>query len=339
MQHLDEGTIHSWLDGALSAEEAARTEAHVKECPECAVAVAEARGFIAASSRILTALDNAPRGVIPAVAPKKRIDPVVWRIAATLLVVAGGTLVVARNSGNERSQASTAADSGTVSTQVAAPAPANEAGVAPAKVSGPAVSQSAAATAKTTAAPAPMAEFSKKTAATDIRRENVTASQIAGALSARPPSAVAPNAPALNAPLFAPSRAAGVVIADADAAAEQAPPRVVGTPRAFGEKRTLYEVAPGDTVLLAEVLQTRMEAVVVTGAAGESRQPMSAPAISPQGRTLSAGTSNGVTTITWIDPATGTTMKLSGRHSREELEGIRRRIEQARATAAPKKNP
>src|SRR5213080_2198802 len=96
MQHLDEGTIHSWLDGALSPEEAARVEAHVKECPQCAAAVAEARGFIAASSRILTALDNAPRGVIPAAAPKRRIDPLVWRIAATLLVVAGGTLVVAR---------------------------------------------------------------------------------------------------------------------------------------------------------------------------------------------------------------------------------------------------
>jgi len=93
MQHLDEGTIHSWLDGALSADEAARVEAHVKECPQCAAAVAEARGFIAASSRILTALDNAPRGVIPVAAPKKRVDPIVWRVAATLLVVAdtGGT--------------------------------------------------------------------------------------------------------------------------------------------------------------------------------------------------------------------------------------------------------
>src|SRR5947207_8176643 len=99
MQHLDEGTIHSWLDGALSADEAARVEAHVKECAQCQAAVAEARGFIAASSRILTALDNAPRGVMPAAAPRKRIDPMVWRVAATVLVVAAGTLVVVRNGG------------------------------------------------------------------------------------------------------------------------------------------------------------------------------------------------------------------------------------------------
>jgi hypothetical protein len=111
MQHLDEGTIHSWLDGALSADEAARVEAHVKECPQCAAAVAEARGFMAASSRILTALDNAPRGVIPVAAPKKKsIDPIVWRVAATLLVVAAGTLVVFRNGGREARIATTSAD-------------------------------------------------------------------------------------------------------------------------------------------------------------------------------------------------------------------------------------
>src|SRR2546423_10795207 len=111
MQHLDEGTIHSWLDGALSADEAARVEAHVKDCAQCQAAVAEARGFVAASSRILTALDNAPRGVIPAAAPKRRIrraawvpsfrpaDPMVWRIAGTGLVGASGAVVVGRNRG------------------------------------------------------------------------------------------------------------------------------------------------------------------------------------------------------------------------------------------------
>ena len=60
MQHLDEGTIHAWLDGALGAEEAARVDAHVGSCARCADAVAEARGLIAASSRILTALDQVP---------------------------------------------------------------------------------------------------------------------------------------------------------------------------------------------------------------------------------------------------------------------------------------
>ena len=118
MQHLDEGTIHSWLDGALSADEATRVEAHVKECPQCAAAVAEARGFIAGASRILTALDNAPRGVMPVAAPKKRFDPIVWRVAATLLVVATGTLVVFRNAGREAQIATTGADTASSSVKV-----------------------------------------------------------------------------------------------------------------------------------------------------------------------------------------------------------------------------
>jgi anti-sigma factor RsiW len=66
MPHPDEGTIHAWLDGALPPDESARVEAHTAECATCAAAVAEARGLIAASSRILTALDDVPGQVVPA---------------------------------------------------------------------------------------------------------------------------------------------------------------------------------------------------------------------------------------------------------------------------------
>lgn len=69
MQHLDEGTIHAWLDGQLPREEAEAVDAHVAECRQCADAVAEARGLIAASSRILTGLDAIPRDVAPKQAP------------------------------------------------------------------------------------------------------------------------------------------------------------------------------------------------------------------------------------------------------------------------------
>ncbi len=69
MQHLDEGTIHAWLDGQLPRDEAQQVEAHVAECRECADAVVEARGLIAASSRILTALDSVPGEVVPKQAP------------------------------------------------------------------------------------------------------------------------------------------------------------------------------------------------------------------------------------------------------------------------------
>ena len=67
MQHLDEGTIHAWIDGELSPEQGDEITAHVAECPECAAMVAEARGLVAASTRILTALDDVPGVVIQSI--------------------------------------------------------------------------------------------------------------------------------------------------------------------------------------------------------------------------------------------------------------------------------
>lgn len=74
MQHLDEGTIHAWLDGQLPRDEAQAVEAHVADCRQCADAVAEARGLIAASSRILLSLDGVPREVVPTPASRGPTD-------------------------------------------------------------------------------------------------------------------------------------------------------------------------------------------------------------------------------------------------------------------------
>ncbi|MEA3247339.1 MAG: hypothetical protein U9Q74_14390 [Gemmatimonadota bacterium] len=123
MSRPDEGLIHAWLDGELDAAEAARVERLVKDDPEWAAAVAEARGFIAASDRILSALDDVPANVIPA-APKaaggeaqrggaaqaaggpdgahtqaRGTHSLPWwalRAAAVLVVVAGVTVVLNR---------------------------------------------------------------------------------------------------------------------------------------------------------------------------------------------------------------------------------------------------
>jgi anti-sigma factor RsiW len=93
MQHPDEGTIHAWLDGELDAAESARIEALVASDAAWAAAAAEARGLIAASSRIARALDHVPGKVVPAGrrAPARR-----WwmaRVAALLVVVAGTAIV------------------------------------------------------------------------------------------------------------------------------------------------------------------------------------------------------------------------------------------------------
>lgn len=101
MQHLDEGTIHAWLDGELPEVERAAAEAHAAKCAECAAAVAEARGYIAAASRILTALDAVPGGVMPAAqapAPARRyMVPRAWMAVAAVLVLGIGTVIATRS--------------------------------------------------------------------------------------------------------------------------------------------------------------------------------------------------------------------------------------------------
>ena len=97
MQHPEEGTIHAWLDGELSADESAALEVHAGECADCAARVAEARGFIAASSRIVSALDGIPGDVIPEPLseplslPKRRAwyASAQFRAAAAVMIVAG----------------------------------------------------------------------------------------------------------------------------------------------------------------------------------------------------------------------------------------------------------
>lgn len=107
--HVDEGTIHAWLDGELPAEEGAALESHVATCTSCAAAVAEARGLMAASSRILGALDEVPAEVIPRVAKApvgapRRAARRWWQrpqfaAAAGLVVMAVGSTVVFQRSG------------------------------------------------------------------------------------------------------------------------------------------------------------------------------------------------------------------------------------------------
>jgi len=105
MQHLEEGTIHAWLDEALSSEEAARVEAHVQECGECAAMVADARGLIAGASRIVSALDIVPGGVLPKTTPvvpapgkslwrSLHLTPFRAALAASLMIAAASVFVV-----------------------------------------------------------------------------------------------------------------------------------------------------------------------------------------------------------------------------------------------------
>jgi hypothetical protein len=366
MQHIDEGTIHSWLDGALSAEEAAQVEAHVAECPQCAAAVAEARGFIAASSRILTALDHMPRGVVPAAPPVKWYNRAAWRAAAAVLVVAVGSLVVFRNGGNNPSKSSFVLMETPDTAPIPKPAPpiiisASPQATTTHKQAPASIDRSTASAISSVGTlsgkPTAEADFSGKPVRDASPQSNViprerarnedmdaaiggnaaAAPQVAGAVTAAPRSALS-------------SRVSGVTVMGA-VASEQPPLKVVGTPKSIGAKVTLYEVAPGDTVTFTEALNVQLNTLVASGistpepqarrsmqksaAAASTRAPVPSPAAPP----LQVEVMNGITTISWPDPTTGNMLKLSGHMSVERLTGIKLRIERERAAAAAKKGP
>jgi hypothetical protein len=130
MSRPDEGLIHQWLDGECTPEESARLEQLVATDAEWAAAVAEARGLIAASTRIVGALDAVPRamptaGARPAsasTAPGRSLRMPAWiGVAAGVVLVAGTAYVLREQS---------AAPFGAVATSVPQPAPT---GTAPAE--------------------------------------------------------------------------------------------------------------------------------------------------------------------------------------------------------------
>ena len=178
--HLDEGTIHAWLDGALDAEEAARVQRHAAECAACAAAIAEARGLVAGASRILTALDGVPAGVVPKTAElggsrstsTTRRTRSLWSTlhltparaaAAAVVFLAAGAALVVRNAPNEaRRDAITLAEYPRDSAVILTPAPPQVR--APVVVPSP-VARPAERATLTDAAPKPAPEPGRRTSA------------------------------------------------------------------------------------------------------------------------------------------------------------------------------
>ena len=138
-EHLDEGTIHAWLDGALPPDESARVESLATTCAECAALVAEARGLVAASSRILSSLDAVPGGVIPGVesgtdqlaalrARRRETSRHWWNdrrllAAASLVFVAGVSTMVWRSTPDDAKVAASEQDATVTQPQTDSAAP------------------------------------------------------------------------------------------------------------------------------------------------------------------------------------------------------------------------
>ena len=349
MQHPDEGTIHAWLDGALSPEESASLEAHAATCAECSAAIAEARGLIAASTRIVSALDIVPGGVIPS--RKQVARP--WyastqlRAAAAVIFVAGASFLLVRDRGSE----SLSDVAQRVMTEQAPAAVQAEQDV-------PATTEAA------TAQPEPERTATANSARREVvaqRKSEVSqgspgaagsaagAAQSATDVAPLPPPAPAPMAAA--APPVAELRdtsrlvkaavtAAPVVVTGVAASAQKVSSdlRVLGVDSTAGARVTRYRIASGAELTLTE----GGEEFTGRGLAARERRfdvarpsaPVPAPVVA-ESQAAAADASRAqmaaglpVLTVTWTDPANQRVYTLAGRVSKETLEEVKAKIQE-----------
>lgn len=333
MQHPDEGTIHAWLDGELSAEEAAAVESHVAECKECSAMVAEARGLIAASSRIVSALDIIPGGVIPAAKPRRTA----WymstqlRAAAAVVVVAGASLLVMRGGGKEAVMEQSRPTTATVS----APAPVAEMKKPEADFSRTQNKVAPAVKAKRTAsANAPL----KENAATRQAAPKSNADEVMPAAPPPVAAAVAVPVESTSARRADASRSAlqgkvgGVqlldVVVTGVAAESVSELRKSSSDSTIARIRTVYEVSPGVQVTLTEMsVPSFMPQTLAQAAKTRERSAfdsVAARSAAQAGAAVFTGTA-AINSISWVDKA-GHMMTLTGPMSKEQLQALRLRL-------------
>ena len=366
MQHPDEGAIHAWLDGALSHEEGAAIETHASTCAECASAIAEARGLIAASSRIVSALDIVPAGVIPVRTKVTRpwYSTTQLRAAAAVLFVAGASFTLLRT-GDKQSVAEVSqrvmADQSTESASVQQAAPLTvEAAPSAQDLAGPrekaASRRAVAAPSEKKVVPSPAQVVTPGPSETRAATGAATGAAGKAAEGARlitvPPPAAAPDpAPAVaespRPPL--PGSTPRVVldkslrldevvvtgVATESASSEEL--RVIRIDSTALARTTRYRIASGAEVTLVEEPNpfSRRGVVARERRFEADRAPAPPPPPPPpaDSRGAVAATSQAaanslpVSTITWTDTVSLRVYRLSGRVPKETLEDIKAMIQ------------
>ena len=98
MSHVDEGTLHAYLDGALPPAERSQVDVHLAGCPECREWLAEARALIARADGLLALALPAERAAPPLHELRRRPLwrrvgwPIAWAASLTLAVGLGWVL-------------------------------------------------------------------------------------------------------------------------------------------------------------------------------------------------------------------------------------------------------
>ena len=95
MSHVDDGTLHAYLDGELSPVERTRLEAHLTDCPGCRARLDEERALIERAGQLL-GLALPPERAMPPLHqlrhPRPRLRwrlPLAWAATVVLALAAG----------------------------------------------------------------------------------------------------------------------------------------------------------------------------------------------------------------------------------------------------------
>lgn len=334
-QHPDEGTLHAYIDGELPRAEAEALEAHIAGCASCSAALAEARGLVAATSKVITALDAAPataRTTVPvvgrpsAVSATRASRPLIFRVpyarAAALLLLVGGSAFVADRSGvfdgSARARSVSTAEDAVQRSEpsvVAAPEAAAAAAAiapaspAPADLSSAAVG-SASAAVRRKAAPRMAANTATDTFRA-IRQQDVAAPTSLG----RVESAAETRAPAQAAAPAPPPMVSAPLARAADAQLSEALVTGAMTP---GARVSRYRTREGTVLTLTEeTLRTRFaeESDSRRTAAASAQRPTAAPMAAPV-----------MNSYRWSSPEQARTYTLTGPLSVAELEALSKRL-------------
>jgi Putative zinc-finger len=103
MSHVDEGTLHAYLDGELAPVERERVDTHLKGCPACQARLVEERAILERASRLLGMAAPPERAAPPL--QQLRQPRLAWRLRrplawAATVVLAVGLGWFARGSAN-----------------------------------------------------------------------------------------------------------------------------------------------------------------------------------------------------------------------------------------------